>query len=61
MDQSVNGSVAANINECQYHVEMLPVEGKSTENHLIIIVCLCVYKLLEAGEKGGCWGDILTL
>ncbi len=50
MDQSVNDSVAANINECQYHVEMLPVEGKSTENHLIIIVCLCLYKLIEAGE-----------
>ncbi len=50
MDQSVNDSVAANIIECQYHVEILPVKGKSTENHLIIIVCLCLYKLIEAGE-----------
>ncbi len=50
MDQSVNDSVAANINECQNHVEILPVKGKSTENHLIIIACLYVYKLLEAGE-----------
>ncbi len=61
MDQSVNDSLAANINECQNHVEMLPDEGKSPENHLIVTVCLCVYKLIEAGEKGGCWGDILTL
>jgi hypothetical protein len=50
MDQWVNDSVEANIIECQNHVEMLPVEGKSTENHLIIIVCPCVYKLIEAGE-----------